>query len=251
MNLSFTYLCTLLFVFALGTVGIAIEGQRAAGTKEFVAGLQIGSAKLSLPSKVSWNGAVGADGAVRLSLNAEIDAGTVLSDIRNLSARALDRSAQCGDTVKVLQASASLIGPATVKYDLRFHYLKRLCPGSVPIGLPADVRCSAKILVSATKALLFVDVRGAVNPPCRMDGIHQSVSDTVYSIVGLDVFKRHVIDLSTVLPPEFKGVVINVQSLSFDMPPARAKLRITGESLMTRAQLAAFIARLDATSPAR
>jgi hypothetical protein len=222
---------------------------RGDGSKSFVARPRIGNAELVLPSSVSWRNTPLPNGAHRVTLNAEVDARFVLARIKNLSAKALDRSVPCGDVVKVLDASARLLGPRTIKYDLRFHYVKRICAGTVPIELPADVDCSAKITVSAARSIVAIEVKGAADPPCRIVGVYKSVSDAIHAIVGIDVFKRHSIDLASLLPSEFKGVTINVRSLGFDLPPAPPKARIAGEGTMSPAQFKEFMARLEATAP--
>jgi hypothetical protein len=222
---------------------------RGDGTKTFVARPKIGNAELNLPSTVGWMSVANPNGTYRVSVTAAVDAQAVLNDIKTLTAKALDRDIPCGDVVKVRTAAAKLTGPRSLKYDLRFHYVKRICAGSYPVELPADVTCSARIGVSAQRAIVAVDVQGATNPPCRIEGLYQSVSDAIYALVGIDVFKRHAIDLTSLLPSEFKGVTINVRSIALDQPPARAVARITGEGTMSRAQFDTFIANLEATAP--
>ena len=95
----------------------------------------------------------------------------------------------------------------------------------------------------------MIEVQGATAPPCRIEGGYQVVSDAVDAVVGIDVFKRHAIDLARNLPPAFKGVTIDIKSLAFDLPPAGARLRIAGESVMSKAQFDQFMARLDAAAP--
>jgi len=51
------------------------------------------------------------------------------------------------------------------------------------------------------------------------------------------------------LPPEFKGVTINIRSLAFDLAPKPTVLRISGESTMSPAQFKTFEARLEAAAP--
>jgi hypothetical protein len=227
----------------------ALDVARADGSKTFVARPQLGAAVLQLPSTVSWRTSSNANGSFHVALNAEMDVRSVLANIRTLSAKALDRSVACGDLVKILNAAAKLTGAAGLRYDIRFHYVKRICAGYLPVELPADVTCSAKIGLSAAHSIITIDVQGASVPPCRIEGAYQSVSDAVYAIVGIDVFKRHRIDLAQQLPPEFKGVTIEIRSLAFDLPPAPAVLRISGESTMSAAQFKAFVARIDAAGP--
>jgi len=232
---------------AWATFAVAVA--HADGTKSFVARPTLGAAALQLPSTVSWRTAAGANGVYRVALTAEVDVRSVLTNIKVLSAKALDRSIPCGDIVKILGAAAKLTGKTTLRYDLRFHFVKRVCAGTLPIELPADVNCAAKIALSAARSIITIDVQGANIPPCRIEGAYQSVSDAVYATVGIDVFKRHAIDLAQQLPPEFKGVTINIRSLAFDLPPAAAKLRIAGESTMSQAQFNQFMARIDAAAP--
>jgi hypothetical protein len=68
--------------------------------------------------------------------------------------------------------------------------------------------------------------------------------------VGIDVFKRHAIDLAKILPKEFQGVTVDIRTLAFALPPAAPVLHIDGESTMSAAQFAAFQARLNA-APAK
>jgi hypothetical protein len=222
---------------------------KADGTRDFVARPRLGAATLDLPSNLAWKTTVDAHGTYRIALNAVIDATSVLKNIRSISAKALDRAKPCGDVVKILNAAAKLTGTTTLRYDLRFHYVKRVCAGTLPLELPADVICSAKIAVSAARSIVAVDVRGATTPPCKIDGLYQSVSDAVYVIVGMDVFQKHLIDLSKQLPPEFRGVTINIRTLAFDLPPAPARLHIAAEGAMSKAQYTELMARLEAVAP--
>lgn len=219
------------------------------GSKTFIARPAIGKAEFNLPSTVRWAAARNPNGTYRVTVTAVVDARSVLANVKNLSAKALDRSAPCGDAVKVLGAAAKLMTPTALRYDLRFHYVKRACAGNVPVSLESDVNCSAKITVSAARAIVVIDVKGAREPPCLIEGVYQSVSDAIYAIVGMDVFKRHTVNLAALLPPEFKGVAINIRSLAFDLPPAPALVRIAGESTMSPAQYDDLVARLEAASP--
>ena len=220
----------------------------ADGSKSFVMRPKLGAAVLNLPSTVRWTTSANANGTYHVSLNAETDVRSILANIKTLSAKALDRSGPCSDTVKVLNAAAKLTGAATLRYDLRFHFVKRVCAASYPLELPADVDCRARIALTAKRSIVTVDVQGASAPPCKIQGAYQGVSEAVNALVGIDVFKRHTIDLAQHLPPEFKGVSVDIGSLAFDLPPAAAKLRIAGESTMTKAQFAQFMARIDAAS---
>ena len=221
----------------------------ADGTKSFVMRPKLGAAVLNLPSTLNWTTHASPDGTYRVVLNAETDVRSVLANIKTLSAKALDRTGPCSDTVKVLGAAAKLIGARMVRYDLRFHFVKRVCAASYPLELPADVDCRARIALSAGRSIVAIDVQGAANPPCKIEGAYQGVSEAVNALVGVDVFKRHTIDLARHLPPEFKGVAIDIKSVAFDVPPAAAKLRIAGEGRMTKAQFAQFMARIDAVAP--
>ncbi|GEM_PF-4350453 len=224
-------------------------GTGADGTRNFIARPTLGAAKVQLPSTVSWHVTPNPNGSFRVALTAEMDVSSVLANIKILSAKALDRSLPCSDVVKVVGAAAKLTSKTTLKYDLRFLFVKRVCVGSYPMEWPADVRCSAKIALSAARSIITIDVQGANVPPCRIEGAYQSVSDAVYAVVGIDVFKRHAIDLGKQLPPAFKNVTINIRSLAFDLPPAAAKLRAVGESTMSQAQFKEFMARIDAVTP--
>jgi len=221
----------------------------ADGTKSFVMRPKLGAAVLSMPSTVSWKTNANSNGSYRVVLAAETDVRSVLANIKTLSAKALDRSGACSDTVKVLAAVAKLTGARTLRYDLRFHFVKRVCAASYPLELPADVDCKARIALSAARSIVAIDVQGAAAPPCKIQGAYQGVSEAVNALVGVDVFKRHTIDLARHLPPEFKGVAIDIKSVAFDVPPAAARLRIAGESTMTKAQFARFMARIDAVAP--
>ena len=221
----------------------------ADGAKDFVARPTLGAARLELPSKLSWQSTTDAKGMYRVTLVAIVDATYVLKNIKYLSAKALDRSTPCGDVVKISNAAAKLIGITTVKYDLRFHYVKRVCAGTLPLELPADVSCSARIMLTAVRSIIAIDVRGATTPPCQIAGVYQGVSDAVYAIVGIDVFQKHFIDLSKQLPPEFRSVTINIRSLSFDLPPLQSRLHIAADSTMSKTQFTELMRRLEAVAP--
>lgn len=228
---------------------ILSSASHADGTKAFVARPKLGSATLELPASITWQARANAQGLHVVTLNALIDLTSTLKNIKSLSAKALDRAPPCGDAVKILNAAAKLTGATTLRYDLRFRFVRRVCAGTLPLELPADVDCAARIALLAARSIITVDVRGAANPPCKIVGAYQLVSDAVYSMVGVDVFQKHMIDLSKQLPPEFRGVTINIRSLAFDLPPAPARLRVSGESIMSKAQYAEFTARLDAVAP--
>ncbi|MEQ1755067.1 MAG: hypothetical protein ABL973_13150 [Micropepsaceae bacterium] len=234
---------------ALMLMSVSANASAVNGSKSFVARPKVGNAQLNLPASVRWDSSVNPDGSVRVVLNADVDVQPVITDIRKLSAKALDRAVPCGTLVKVRNAAAKVTGPRSLSYDLSFHYSKRICGAGIPLEMPADVSCSSRIGIAVQGALVLVDVLGAATPACRIEGAYQGVSDAVSRMVGGDVFKRHRIDLASLLPAEFKGVVINVRTLAFDVPPAPAKLRITGDSQMTRVQFDKLVAALEAASP--
>jgi len=235
---------------ALGLSPFALPATtHADGTRDFVARPTLGAATLELPSNVAWKSTIDARGTYRVALNAVIDATSVLRNIKAISAQALDRAPPCGDVVKISNAAAKLTGATSLRYDLRFRFVKRVCAGTFPLELPANVSCSARISVSAARSIIAVDVRGAATPPCKIEGAYQSVSDAIYAIVGIDVFQKHMVDLAKQLPPEFRGVTINIRSLAFDLPPAPARLRIVAESTMSKAQFTELMTRLEAVAP--
>lgn len=240
------FIPTFLFAAFAAQSVVADSVPHGQGSRAFVARPKFGAAEFNLPATVGWRWAAIEGGRYRVALNADVNAQSVLASIKPLSAKALDRNIACGDLVKVQSAAARLIGARMVKYDVRFHYVKRVCAGSLPLELPADVICSAKIALSALKSVITVDVRGATAPPCQIAGAYTGVSEAIYALVGIDVFKRHTIDLTKLLPREFQGVTIDIRSLSFDLPPTAAILHIAGESTMNEVQFAAFMARLEA-----
>lgn len=247
MKLRLVTCAALLWLMCLALSGMALAA--ANGSKSFVARPKVGNAQLSLPAVVRWDSVSNPDGSVQVQLDADVDVQPVISDIRKLSAKALDRATPCGTVIKVKNAAAKITGPTSLSYDLAFHYAKRICAAGIPMEMPADVSCRSKIMISTQGALVLVDVVGAATPPCQMEGAYQGVSDAVSNMVGGDVFKRHKIDLASLLPVEFKGAVINVMSLAFDVPPARAKLRLSGDSRMTRVQFDKLVAALEAATP--
>jgi len=234
---------------AIVLLAFAPETAWADGSKSFVMRPKLGAAVLRLPSTVTWKTDANPNGTYKVALDAETDVRSVLANIKTLSAKALNRAGKCSDTVKVLNAAAKLTGRTTLRYDLRFHFVKRVCAASYPLELPADVDCRANIALAARRSIVAIDVKGAANPPCKIEGAYQGVSEAVNTLVGVDVFKRHTIDLTKHLPPEFKGITIDIKSVAFDLPPAAAKLHIAGESIMTKAQFTQFMARLDAVAP--
>jgi hypothetical protein len=113
------------------------------------------------------------------------------------------------------------------------------------VQIPATVACSANIALFAEGSIITLDVQGTGTPPCQIEGAYQMVNEAVYAIVGFDVFKRHTIDLSKELPPEFHGAIVNISSISADMPPSIPVLHAVGESIMSKAQFEEFTARLE------
>jgi hypothetical protein len=238
-------LCALACASLLPSVAAAPAGE---GTQAFVARPKFGAAVFNLPSRISWRTVVDGGGLYHVVLTADIDVQPVLSDVKALSAKAIDRDIPCGDVVKVRTAAAKLTGPRSVKYDVHFHLGKRICAAGMPLELPAEVFCSSNVSVTAAASVINVDVRGATAPPCQIAGDAAGISQ----MFGAKIFKRHAVDLAKVLPKEFQGVAVNVRTLAIDQPPARATLHIAGESTMSAAQFAAFITRIEAAArPAR
>ncbi len=224
--------------------------QTVEGVKAFTAHPKFGAAVFELPSTVRWRGASMPGGRYRIELTADVNASTVLANVPQLSARALNRDLACDHLVKVQSAGAKLTGARTLNYDVRFHYAKRVCVG-VPLEYPADVACSAKIAVAAIRSVITIDVQGATNPPCRIAGASPAFNDTVYALVGIDVFKRHAIDVARLLPKEFQGIPVEIRTVAIDMPPAAPVLHVAGDTTMCEAQYLAFLARLYTPMPAR
>lgn len=143
---------------------------------------------------------------------------------------------------RVKSAAAKLTGPRTLTYDVRFHYAKRLCVG-MPLEYPADVACSAKIAIAAQRSVITIDVQGAANPPCRIEGLSPGFNGQIAGLVGTDIFKRHIVDAARLLPKEFQGVTIDIRTLAID--PATAILYIEGQGTMTAPQFT-LMTRLNA-----
>lgn len=222
--------------------------QPVEGAKTFVARPKFGAAVFELPSAVRWR-ASPVDGArYRIELSADISAATVLANVPALSARALNRDKACDVFVRVKSASAKLTGPRSLTYDVRFHYAKRVCVG-LPLEYPADVACNAKIAVAAQRSVVTIDVQGANNPPCRIDGLSPGLSDSITAQFGQDIFKRHAIDAVKLLPKEFQGVTIDIRQLAID--PGSAVLHIEGEGTMSEPQFAALMTRINAARMGR
>lgn len=216
------------------------------GSADFVARPMIGAARLTLPSHLIWQASPDGNGTYDVRLSLIVDLGSVLRNIRTLSAAALDKAKPCGDLFRVRDAAARLTGATTLGYDLRFHYAKRLCAGGMPMELPADVACSSTIALSATGSRVVVDIRGATAEPCAIDG----TSPGLAKFASSRVFKAHTIDLAQQLPPEFRDVVVNVRSIAFDTPPALPRLRISGDGTMSDREFAEFVAKIDSVAHA-
>lgn len=233
---------------AILTAAAPPASQPVEGSKTFIARPKLGAAVFELPSAIRWR-ASAIDGArYRIELSADINAATVLANVPALSARALNRDKACDVLVRVKSASAKLTGPRSLTYDVRFHYAKRMCVG-MPLEYPADVSCNAKIAVAAQRSVVTIDVAGAKNPPCRIDGLSPGFSDSITAQFGQDIFKRHVIDAAKLLPKEFQGVTIDIRTLSID--PATAVLHIAGEGTMSEPQFAALMTRINAARMGR
>lgn len=230
----------LLLMFVL--TGAALAG--TSGSKSFVARPKIGAARPSLPAQVIWEVSP-ASGGHLVALTLTIDTTSVLRDVKALSAAALNKSKPCGDLMRVSDASAKLMGPTTLAYNLSFHYAKRICaPNNMSLDIPADVSCKSIIALSGAGTKINIDIRGASRDPCTIDGSGGGVA----GFAAKKVFKRHVLELTDQLPPEFAGVAINLKTIAFETPSPR--LRLTGEAIMTDQQFAAFTARIDATASA-
>jgi len=216
------------------------------GAKTFTARPKFGATVFELPAAVRWRSTLLPGGRYRVSMDASVNVAPIVANIRALSARALDRDIPCATLVRVQHAAATITSARSVRYDLRFRYAKRVCAGGLPLEFPADVRCAATIALFATGSTLAVDVRGATAPPCRIEGASAALSQAIYGLVGIDVFKRHIVNLAKLLPREFQGATVDIRAFAFD--PTRAELRIASESTMSEAQFAALMVRLN--SPA-
>lgn len=228
---------------ALITAAAPLTPQPVEGTKSFVARPKLGAAVFELPSAVRWRATPIDGGRYRIDLAADVNARTVLANVPQLSARALNRDIACDHVVRVKSAAAKLTGPRTLTYDVRFHYAKRLCVG-MPLEYPADVACKANIAVAAARSVITVDVAGSANPPCRIEGLSPGFNGQIAGLVGTDIFKRHTIDAARLLPKEFQGVTIDIRTLAID--PATAILHIEGEGTMSAPQFAVLMTRLNA-----
>jgi hypothetical protein len=234
-----------LIAMLVGTVAAATPPpDRNEGTMSFVARPKLGAAVFELPSTVRWRSSPMDDGRFRIEVDAAVNAARVLANVAQLSARAINKDIPCGDLIKVQSASAKLVGPRTMSYNLRFHYAKRLCVG-MTMQYPADVTCDARVTVGAAYSIVTVDVQGATAPPCRIAGTDPTVGGAVTSLVGSNIFKRHVIDVAQMLPKEFQGVAIEIRAIAFDMPPASPVLHVQGDGAMTAQQLALLMTRMN------
>lgn len=236
-------------LLALATQAASAASPPSEGSKAFTARPKIGAAVFNLPASLRWRSTALPGGRYRVMVDASVDVASVLANIKTLSAQALNRDVACATLVRVQNAAAKITSARTVRYDLRFRYAKRVCAGGMPLELPADVTCAATISLRAAKSTIMIDVQGATAPPCRIEGAATAVSDAIYGLVGIDVFKRHVIDVAKVLPKEFQGVTIDIRALAFDVATTPA-LHIAGQGTMNQAQFAALMTRLSSTAPA-
>ena len=243
-----TSIIVLTLTAAVLTAAAPPASQPVEGKKSFVARPKFGAAQFELPSAVGWRATPLDGGRYRIELTADINAATVLANVPALSARALNSDKQCDRLVRVKSAAAKLTGPRSLTYDVRFHYAKRMCVG-LPLEYPADITCNAKIAVAAQRSVVTIDVQGATNPPCRIDGLSPGFSESITAQMSRDIFKRHTIDAVKLLPKEFQGVTIDIRTLAID--PTSAVLHIAGEGTMSEPQFAALITRINAARMSR
>jgi hypothetical protein len=216
------------------------------GSKSFVARPKIGAARPALPAQVTWDASASEGGNHHVALTLLVDATSVLRDIKELSAAALNKSKPCGDLLRVNDASAKLMTATTLAYNLSFHFAKRICaPNNMSLDIPADVSCKSLIVLSGAGTQINVDIRGASHEPCSIDGQGGGVA----TFASKKVFKRHTLDLTDQLPPEFAGVEVNLKTIAFEAPSPR--LRLTGEATMSDKEFVAFVARVNAQSSRR
>lgn len=236
-----------IIVWTLVAAGLTAAAPPASGpvegTRSFTARPKLGAAQFELPSAVRWRATPIEGARYRIELTADVNTATVLANVAQLSARALNRDKPCDVAVKVQSAAAKLTGPRSLTYDLRFRYVKRMCVG-LPLEYPADVTCNAKIAVAAIRSTITVDVQGAANPPCRVEGLSPAFSDSITAQMGQNIFKRHTLDAAKLLPKEFQGVTIDIRDLGID--PATAVLHVAGEGTMSEPQFAALMTRINA-----
>ena len=231
------------FIAAFVSAAAPPAPEAVEGSKSFIARPKLGAAVFELPSAVRWRASPLPNGRYRIHLTADVNAATVLANVPRLSERALNRDIACDKAVKVRSAGAKLTGPRTLTYKVSFYYAKRFCVG-VPLEYAADVTCSAKIDVAAQRSIITIDVQGAAIPPCRIEGLATGINDSIYGLVGTDIFKRHAIDVARLLPKEFQGVTVDIRTLAID--PATAVLHIEGDGTMSPPQFAALMTRLEA-----
>lgn len=205
---------------------------------------KVGALSLALPAHAQWQETTDSSGNYLVTLYLAVDLGSVLRNIKSLSAKGLDRSKPCSEVLKVLDAKAKLTAPTSLMYDLRLHYAKRICAGGLPMELPADIDCSANIDVSAAGSVITFDVRGARTPPCTIDG----ASPGIMSGASSKIFKKHVVDLADQLPPSFRGATINIRKVELDTPPALPRLQIVADSSMSPAQFKDLMIALKSPS---
>ena len=227
-------IAVLVFLLILAASG----GSRADGSRDFVARPKVGATTLSLPSHLTWTASPQEEGKVLVALSLVVDIDRVLRNIKSVSAAAMNRSKPCGDTIEVLGAHGKLIDATTLAYDLHFRYAKRLCTGALHFEMPADVACTANILISAAGAVLTADIQALRPdaPPCAVDGIAPSA----FKAISSKIFKPQSIDLAEHLPREFGSATINVRSVVLELPPASAKIRMEGDSVMLVSQFRTF-----------
>jgi len=224
-------------LLAVAATGAAAD---TSGSKNFIARPKIGAARPALPAQVTWQANSATDGEHLVTMTLVVDASSVLRNVKALTAAALNKSKPCGDTLRVHDASAKLMSPTTLAYNLSFHYSKKICaPNNMSLELPAEVSCKSLIVLSGRGTQITVDIRGATREPCAIDGSTAGIAQ----FASKKVFKKHILDLTDQLPPEFSGVAINLKSIKFETGTPR--LRVTGESTMTDQQFQAFVARLN------
>jgi hypothetical protein len=217
---------------------------RADGAASFSLRPKFGAISLALPARAEWQEATDPGGNYLVRLSLAVDLGSVLRNIKSLSAKGLDRSKPCAEVVKVLDAKAKLTTSTSLSYDLRLHYAKRICAAGLPMDLPADVSCAASIDVSAAGSVIAFDIHGAKTPPCTIDGTSPGFMNSASS----KIFKKHLVDLSDQLPTDFRGATINIRKVQFDTSPAPPRLQIVAESNMSPAQFKELMSAIKSPS---
>ena len=184
----FVLLASLLWTSVCGYAAPSVPAPPGEGSRAFVARPVFGAAVFNLPATVRWH-TTAAPGGYKVALDADVSVQSVLANIKQLSAKALDRNPPCADAVRVQGAAAKLIAVRALTYNLAFHFIKRVCAGSLPVELPADVTCAARIVLSATRAIITVDVQGVKTPPCVIVGAYTSVSDAIMKLQKRNAFR--------------------------------------------------------------